>query len=286
MFHTILVPLDGSPRSAAALPLARTLARASHARLHLLRVTSTSPFQVQQAKSYLEPIATELGEGGLDVDWHVVSGEPVAEILDGAHTHGVDLVVMSTHPAAKRSILALTSVARSVVTSSPAPVLLLHPGGKRISHIGTVVVPVDGTPGGSLALAAARALAASTGSRIVLLDVVVPIQADAAGALVGMSVGGYIDPCWEELSERSAHSYVDALRSSLLQAGIACEAHVVRGQVSDEVLRCIDQVSGDLVVMSSHALNWPDRAYADSVADRVLSQGAVPVMFVRREPPS
>jgi nucleotide-binding universal stress UspA family protein len=284
MFSTILVPLDGTPQSAAALPLARTLGRASRGALHLLHVSSDSRFDMQRATSYLEPIAAELGDENLRVDCHVVSGEPVAEIIGCARACGADLIVMSTHSAAKHSILALASVARYVVTESPVPVLLLHPGGKRVTDVRTLLVPVDGTPGGALAVAAARPLAASSGGHIVLLDVVAPVDANAVNALVGMTVGGFIDPGWEELSVDSATSYVHALQHSLESVGVECEAHVARGHVIEEILGWVNKVDADLVVMSSHALGWPDRAYAASMADRVLSQGRVPVMFVRREP--
>ena len=283
MFRTVLVPLDGTVQSAATLPLARTIAHATGGVLHLLRVTSASPFETQRARSYLQPIAEELGADGLQVDWHVVSGEPVQQIIGCANACGADLLIMSTHAATKRSVLAITSTARCVMTACSVPVLLLRPGGKRISRVRKIVVPVDGTPGGSLAVAAARALAASTGSRIVLLDVVTPVEAQAVNALVGMTVGGFIDPHWEELSVDSATTFVHALERTLAGAGVECEARVVRGHVTEQIRQCVDDVGGDLVVMSSRALRWPDRAYTASIADQVLSQGRVPVMFVRRE---
>jgi nucleotide-binding universal stress UspA family protein len=38
MFHHVLVPLDGTPQAAVALPLARALARVTHARVRLVTV--------------------------------------------------------------------------------------------------------------------------------------------------------------------------------------------------------------------------------------------------------
>jgi nucleotide-binding universal stress UspA family protein len=286
MFRSILVPLDGTPRAAAALPLARSVARATQASLHLLQVTSTAPREIATARAYLEPIAEELREGGRQVDFHVTQGEPAEEIVTFARQTGIDLIVMSTHAVAKRSILALTSVARCVLTASPAPVLLLRPGARRTTHLKAILVPVDGTPGGSLALAAARALAHATAARIALLQVVVPVQADALEALPGASVDGYIDPVWEELSVAAARQYVDGLAASLQAVGLECEAHVATGEIGPEIDCLARRVDADLVVMSTHALSWPDRAYVDSVADRVLTDGQRPVLLVRREPPA
>jgi nucleotide-binding universal stress UspA family protein len=286
VFRSILVPLDGTPRAAAALPLARRVAHATDATLHLLQVTSTSPRQTAAARSYLEPIADELRGDGLRVDVRVEHGEPAEEIVTFARASHVDLIVMSTHAVAKRSILALTSVARCVMTASPAPVLLLRPGARRTVRLQTIVVPVDGTPGGALALAAARAFAHAVHGRIVVLQVVVPVPADAIEALPGVTVGGYIDPLWEEISVASARHYVDSLAGSLAAVGVECEAFVATGEISAEIARCAERVDADLVVMSTHALSWPDRAYVDSVADRVLTEGRRPVLLVRREPPA
>jgi nucleotide-binding universal stress UspA family protein len=122
--------------------------------------------------------------------------------------------------------------------------------------------------------------------RIVVLQVVVPVPPDAIEALPGVTVGGYIDPLWEDLSVASARQYVDGLAGSLAAAGVECEAYVATGEISAEIARCAERVDADLVVMSTHALSWPDRAYVDSVADRVLTEGKRPVLLVRREPPA
>jgi nucleotide-binding universal stress UspA family protein len=286
VFRSLLIPLDGTPRAAAALPLARRVARATDARLHLLQVTSTSPRETAAAHSYLEPIAEELRADGLQVDVSVAHGEPAEEIVTFARANGIDLIVMSTHAVAKRSILALTSVARCVLTASPAPVLLLRPGARRTQGLRTILVPVDGTPGGSLALAAARAFAHAVDARIVVLQVVVPVPAEAIDALPGVTVGGYIDPVWEDLSVASARHYVDGLVESLAELGVDCEAHVATGEISAEIVRCASTTNADIVVMSTHALSWPERAYVDSVADRVLTEGQRPVLLVRRESPA
>jgi nucleotide-binding universal stress UspA family protein len=285
MFRSILVSLDGTPQAAAALPLARAVARANDATLHLLQVTSSSRFETARATSYLQPIAAELYDDDAAVEFHVAHGDPAEEIVTFARAHRVDLIVMSTHAVQKRSILALASVARHVVTASPAPVLLLRPGGRRVTKVENILVPVDGSPGGALGLAAARAFSHATGSRLIVLEVVVPVPAEAVAALRGSTVGGYIDPVWEKLSATAARHYVDAVVASLVGAGVASEGHVALGQIGEEIEHCADAVSADLVVMSTHAMNWPERAYVESVADRVLTDGSRPVLFVRREAP-
>lgn len=286
MFRSILVPLDGTSDAAAALPQARDIADATGGALHLFTVAAdASSTASQSALGYLESLVTELQGEHMHADAVVRAGEPATQILSYARSHDVDLIVMATRAVGNRSILALTSVARQVLTDSPCPVLLLHPGSIHSVRLRTLLVPVDGSPGGSLALAAARALCHARGSCIILLNVVVPVPSEAFAALPGMTVGGYIDPEWEDVARTTARLYVESLARRLHDVGVDSEGRVATGDVAAEILRCADEVEADMIVMSTHSVAWPARAYVSSVADRVLREGSRPVLLVRREAP-
>jgi nucleotide-binding universal stress UspA family protein len=287
MFRSILVPLDGSAGSAAALPVARTLASATGSVVQLLRVVPTdSKTETSQAASYLAPISQELEQASLSVDSTVGQGDPSTEILKFARARDVDLIVMATHAHGSRSILALTSVARQVLTDSPAPVLMVRPDGQGMQRIRKLLVPVDGSPGGSLALAAAAWLCRRTGATMVLLDVVVPVPVDAFADMPALSLGAYVDPVWEDLALSAARIYVNSLAHRLTDVGLACEAQVATGEVASEIIRAASEVDADMVVMSTHSIAWPGQAYLGSVADRVVAASGRPVLLLRREPPA
>jgi nucleotide-binding universal stress UspA family protein len=254
MFRSILVPLDGTAQSAEALPLAETIAQRTNGNIHVLTVP--------------------------------VPGDPPAEIVRYARSHSADLIVMVAHAVGPRSILALTSIAQQVVAHSPCPILLLRAGDRRPDDIRTLLVPVDGTPGGSLALAAARALTGAGKSRFVLLHVVVPVSHAAFAALPSTTVGSYVDPVWEDLARNASQMYLDALARRLRLAGVECDVQIQTGDVSREIVRCAGDVDADVVVMSTHSVTWPARAYVGSVADSVLRHGTRPVLLVQREPPA
>ena len=57
------------------------------------------------------------------------------------------------------------------------------------------------------------------------------------------------------------------------------------GDIAEEILRCATELDADAIVMSTHTVGWPARAYVASVADHVLRQGVRPVLLVRREAP-
>ena len=72
MFNTILVPLDGSPESNVALPLALSLAQSRGGSIWLLRVAPESVLSddhvaTHEAGQSIERIARELASSGVDV---------------------------------------------------------------------------------------------------------------------------------------------------------------------------------------------------------------------------
>lgn len=284
MFRSILVPLDGSPESVTALPLARAVARTTGGQLHLLTVAPSDTRNVEAAASvYLQGTAALVCDAGLSVHTCVRVGEAATEIAAYATTHSNDLIVMATRAVSPRSVMALTSVAQEVVVHSPCPVLVTRREAKQPNQFRTLLVPIDGSPGGSLALAAACALARAAHSRIVLVDVVVPVPAEAVTALPGMTVGGFVDPVWEDLARTSAHEYVEGIARRLQASGIETEARVATGDIAEEIMLVATEVNADAIVMSTHTVSWPARAYAASVADHVIRQGVRPVLLVRRE---
>jgi nucleotide-binding universal stress UspA family protein len=284
MFRSILVPLDGTPQSAAALPPACAIVRASGGTLHLLHVVSGGDEQlITAANVRLDPIRNELCEAGFSIDTDVRRGETANEIIAAARELEVDLIVMATRTKGSRSMVALTSVSRAVVSRSPTPVLLVRPGAIRTDHLRTLLVPVDGSPGGSLALAAAVALARAMPARIVLLQVVVPLNAQEVSSLPGVTLGGFIDPAWGNLAIASSEDYVDKLADHLAAGGLVCEAHVAVGEVAQEIVRCSEDFGADIVIMSTHSRTWPGDALHSSVALEVLGHGLHPVLLVQRE---
>jgi nucleotide-binding universal stress UspA family protein len=176
MFTRILVPLDGSPQAAAALPLARAVLGSSSAKLLLVRVADDptslpldSSGEARESERYLNRIAAELRGGPTSVETRVLIGSPGIEIVNAVGLLGADLVVMATHSRGGLGRLIFGSVAEHVVAHSRVPVMVVRPGGRRVGRIGTLLVPLDGSPGGKLALASATRLARQHGARLELI---------------------------------------------------------------------------------------------------------------------
>ena len=150
-FKRILVPVDFSDASLAAVDLAAELAGLSGGRVNLLHVgvfphfasvelsmmgaagptlTKMSEEVAAKIEERLEALAEE--RIGDSADWSVFLREGYApeEILTAVEEQGCDLVVMGTHGRTGMQRVLMGSVADRVVRGCPVPVMVTH-GGKR-----------------------------------------------------------------------------------------------------------------------------------------------------------
>lgn len=143
MYKHILVPLDGSDLAEQAVVEARKLV-APNTEVTLFQVIRL-PLPVMspdvglsmpviemddlmsEAMSYLNKVAAELAAEGIDVKCDVVEADNVADaITEYARSHGIDLIVKTTHGRGGLSRLVFGSVAEGVVRHAPCPVLLIR----------------------------------------------------------------------------------------------------------------------------------------------------------------
>ena len=126
-FHRLLVALDGSEFSERILPYVRTIARLFGSEIILLFVAegSTSDAYRTTMGRYLENLAAELRESGLEVQVQVHAGGPARTIVAVAETEHADLIMLATHGRGGLDRLMLGSVADRVMHHMPCPVFLL-----------------------------------------------------------------------------------------------------------------------------------------------------------------
>jgi nucleotide-binding universal stress UspA family protein len=145
MYQKILVPLDGSAASKAALTEATRLAHACGARLRVMHVLDeldvTNGFETaetycaevlprmrQFGDSLLEAGRTEAQAAGVAADTalcRAFGGSAAASIVDMAASWGADLIVAGTHGRRGWNRLVMGSDAEAILRTSPVPVLLV-----------------------------------------------------------------------------------------------------------------------------------------------------------------
>lgn len=145
MYHTILIPLDGSALAKQALPQLPHIA-AKDAVVYLVQVVQppspgikpegvpapglpdAAEAHKQEALAYLKGVAAELRLQGFTVRPEVLVGDrPADAIVSFASARGVDLIIMSTHGLGGLSKLVFGSVTLEVVRQAPCPVLVVRP---------------------------------------------------------------------------------------------------------------------------------------------------------------
>ncbi|MGA9668936.1 MAG: universal stress protein [Terracidiphilus sp.] len=138
----ILLPIDFSPSSQAALEMAADLAQHFHAELYLAHVipmfpTTTIPDLVPEgtfieqtrknAEHHLTKCEAALTARGVKSTSSIEVGNDIAgniiEVVDREH---IDMVVISTHGLSGWHPLVFGSIAEKVVKMVQCPVLLLH----------------------------------------------------------------------------------------------------------------------------------------------------------------
>lgn len=143
MYHTILVPLDGSERAEGILPHVEDLANRYQAKVIFMQVIEPEPLimgpdviypmvnqnmveeRTQAAKSYLASLEGRY-QGKLDTASHVAHGPVVEEIIRYAERTAADLIAMASHGRTGLSRVFYGSVAAGVLNKIDRPLLLIR----------------------------------------------------------------------------------------------------------------------------------------------------------------
>lgn len=291
MYHTILVPLDGSAFSERALPMAKTLAQAMRAQVVLMRAASASVFPgtdpteaqvraVEEAQAYLSSLATEFSQQGTRVQVAVPYGDAAESILLEIGLRGADLVVMCTHGRSGLGRWIYGSVAEQVLARSAAPVLLVHPTGEPATlgpepEQASLLVTLDGSVFAEAALPHAAALAHAFGGTILLLRTVEP------------SMLAYNYPLMDLVREslarehHDAELYLEEAAQRLRSDGLSVQTVVQGGWPSETIVYRGAALGPRLIVMATHGRTGVARLLLGSVALEVVRRSSLPTLLIR-----
>jgi nucleotide-binding universal stress UspA family protein len=300
MYRSLLVPLDGSPFSEHALPLARAIACLSGATLHLVHVhVITALISVDaipvfdealdaqdraREQTYLDNLARRLSHDGAVRVTTAVLDDPVAGALQTyAAAHDVDLVVMTTHGRSAFSRFWLGSVADTLVHCASMPILLLRPQETppdlaQLPEIKHILVPLDGSALAERILPPATALGALTNAAYTLLHVIAldavadyamdwPIARSEAGTLAALRA--------------DAQTYLDRVAERLGAQSLAVHTAVIGGQAAPAILEYARDHGIDLVALATHGRSGAARILLGSIADKTVRGATTPVLLYR-----
>jgi nucleotide-binding universal stress UspA family protein len=144
MYHTILVPLDGSKRAEAILPHVEEAAHRYEARVVFLQVVTPPPYimnthatqydkwheaiqqATQEAENYLAALRGEFREKGIEAQAVIAHGPVVEAIITTAESEGADLIAMASHGRSGLGSVFYGSVAAGVLHRVDRPLLIVR----------------------------------------------------------------------------------------------------------------------------------------------------------------
>ncbi|MGW8267949.1 MAG: universal stress protein [Longimicrobiales bacterium] len=141
-----------------------------------------------------------------------------------------------------------------------------------------IVVPVDGSGFGELALPRALGIACKSGGEVRLVTVITPIPA---------SHGAAEDEALESerlvLARERAEGYMADLQRRVILSGcdVPISCHVEVGPVVDALDAHARSAGADLLVMTTHGWGPLRRAWLGSVADGLLRRTPCPILAIR-----
>ena len=142
-FKQLLVAVDFSDPSIRALQVAREIATRLNAKLQIVHFVPMRVMDMgmEGGVDFIEEIhQTELAEAKIklenfikdhtttddEVEQHLRSGEPAAEVNPMAHELGSDMIIIGTHGRTGLKHLLMGSVAESILRSADVPVLCVR----------------------------------------------------------------------------------------------------------------------------------------------------------------
>jgi nucleotide-binding universal stress UspA family protein len=302
MVRSVVVPLDGSRFSEAALPVAARLARSAGARLTLVMVHEPTMAFVPAAdipapvppddaelraheREYLVDTARHLGRiGPHEVSHELLDGIAATALVDAIDRERPDLVVMSTHGRGPLSRFWLGSVADHLIRHVTVPILLLRPRDgdvvpPELPKVRTVLVALDLSAAAEGIFGPLISFARVTQAHVTLLHVIEPVLG------ISNAVPPYPVAVPHDLLERTradAQKRLDRLADRLRDSGVGVATRVVVGMgVAGTVLRQAAEGGFDCVAMTTHGAGGVARMLMGSVADKVIRGTDRPVLIYR-----
>lgn len=200
-------------------------------------------------------------------------GMPAARIVDYAVQSQADLIVMGSHGKGAAKSLLLGSVAQGVLAGCSTPVLLVRES-RTPPPDGAVMIAVDGSSYTKKALAwLLRNRALIIGEREVVL---IHVTAEESRFPLGLRKS-----TTREVREAEFEQAMGPARRQLQRAGVKWREMFAHGEPGPRIAEEAKRAGCGLIVMGSHGRGEMTSLLLGSVAQRTLSESAVPILIVR-----
>ena len=279
MFEKIIVPLDCSKLAEAALPYAEELGAKMKSEIVLMTVIGSEDHEklahyydyIKKSKEATSHYAGKYLIDGietlLDVKTVRRTGDPAKRIVEYALDIDFPLVIMASHGQTGMSRWTVGSVADKVVrASNTQAVMLIRANGNRADIrdkrlLKKALVPLDGSFRSEAVIPYVCNIAIKLQMELTLLRV--------------LSQNGN--------TEADANTYLKDVCAKLKDmVDVNIDYQVRAGSVADTIIDLADELTVDLVAMSTRGMNRNNPLSLGSVAQKVFLAGNTPLLLIRK----
>lgn len=280
MYHTLLVPLDGSELAEQALPYVLKIARGFDSEVVLLTVCPPGDPLKHVLVEYLEKKAEAFKVSKVKVRALCIDGEPANSILDFAAGSKVDLIAISTHGKGGLSRWALGSIATKVVQRSHIPVFLVRSSERAEAAVklARILATLDGSQFAEAILPHVEAFARAMAGEVVLLQVTEPVKVPQLAVYEDWTK---VEKDLTDKLRREAERYLSRRKALLEEKRLKVTTRLLQGKPADTILQYASESDVDLIALTTHGFSGVSKWAYGSVASRVVEGSTKPVLLVR-----
>jgi len=258
MPKTLLVPLDDTPCSERALPVAEQLADRFEADMVVITADLSDGEPASEGDGFRAPLAMPSYGARAEVVRSLSVPDAVRAVADDSNDPAV---CMATHARSMLGHALFGSVAEEVVRGLEVPAVLVGPASDTTLHEhGPLLVCHDGSTTSDAIVPVANEWARLLRTNVVLAHVFHPLDVETA-----------VDP-----------EAVIGEAAAQLGGELDVDARVVRGySPAGTIVALVDDLEPVLVALATHGRTGMGRAALGSVAMSVVRRSACPALVVR-----
>jgi nucleotide-binding universal stress UspA family protein len=291
----VLIPLNGLDLAEVSLPYAERLLEAGDSEAILFHTCEHGHRHVQRThQQYLEKVADRVKNRLLQVGFketecklaiqHTV-GDFIKDVTNAVIDNKVDLVIMAALDETFQERL-FGKVVEKVFQNIPCPVMLipvadmhLKKSGEELVH--RILLPLDGTAKGEIAIDVVKELALKYDAEVALFRMGGKAAREFSDSdLVGER--GMFDETIDRKTREECYAYLEKIEKKIKGPGIVTSIGVSLGSDTAKEIRSYGRkIDADLIVIATGRKapipGWP----GDSTAFKLLEIGHLPVVLVK-----
>lgn len=207
-------------------------------------------------------------------DVFVEQGSAYAELVSRAEQWQADLIVVGNHGRAELKHLFLESVAEKVARYAPCAALIA-----RKSPEGAVLVAIDLSDPAQLALSAGAREAIRRKRPLVVTHVSDSLSRRAAPAMALLGANPIVDS--PAVTRERDNLVRQIIENSLKRMEIKAEIRLVSGNPSEEILRLVNSLPAELLVLGTRGRGNVARILLGGVATHMVESAPCSALAVR-----